>query len=279
MSGMHILVGYDGSPGSSEALRWATDEARLRDLPITVCHAWHWPYPVEPSGPAALATVRRMAGRRAGAGAAAVVEVAPRVTVRACVVSGRPAERLLALSDGAEAIVVGHRSGGGFPQPYAGSVAEQLAAHADCPVIVVRGPTDGGDVVVGVDGSMASEAVLGFALEEAALRGVSVTAVCSWWDLGIMPMSPVIETTELRRKAAVRFEQLVRPWREKYSHVTVRTSFVVEHPRAALIAASKDAGLLVVGRRGHGDSPGPLGSVGQAVVYRAHCPVALVGGA
>ncbi|HEY7484905.1 MAG TPA: universal stress protein [Streptosporangiaceae bacterium] len=277
MSSSHILVGYDGSPESEAALRWAAGEARMRGLPITVCHVWHWPYRVEPSGMAVRDTMRRMAEQTAAAGVAVITHVTPKLTVRARAVSGPTAETLMALSGDAEAIVVGHRGGGGFAELPTGSVAGQLAAHAHCPVIITRGPIRRGDVVVGVDGSAASDPALALALEEAALRHVAVTAVCSWWDPGAMTASPVIETAELRRKAAVRLEHIIALWREKYPYVEVRTSLVAEPPRSALIEASKDAGLLVVGRRGHGEAPGPLGSVGQALVHRAHCPVAVTG--
>jgi nucleotide-binding universal stress UspA family protein len=273
----HILVGYDGSPESTAALRWAVDEARMRKLSVTVCHVWHWPYAVEPAGSNARAAVRRMAEQTAEAGAGVIASCAPQLTVRARAVSGPTAEMLLAMSGDADAIVVGNRGGGGFAELPVGSVAGQLAAYADRPVIVVRGAINGGEVVAGVDGSAVSDAVLAFALEEAALRRVPLTAVCSWWDAGTVPVSPVIETEVVRRKAATRFERLLSLWREKYPYVTVRTSFVAEPPRVALLAASQKAGLLVVGRHGHGDLPGPLGSVGQAMVHRAPCPVAVVG--
>lgn len=283
----HILVGYDGSAGSAAALRWAVDEARLRGLSITVCHVWHWPYQSDPAGQAVRATVRGMAEEVAAAGAAVVAARAPRQTVRACAVSGPTAEMLLTLARDAEAVVVGGRGAGGFAELPVGSVAGQVAAHAERPVIVVREPAGrgpivrepaGGDgVVVGVDGSAVSDAVLAFGLEEAALRRLPLTAVCSWWDAGIVPMKPVIDAEVVRRKAAIRFERIITPWREKYPYVRVRTAFVAEPPRLALLAASEQARLLVVGRRGHGGAPGPLGSVGHTLVHRASCPVALVG--
>jgi nucleotide-binding universal stress UspA family protein len=283
----HILVGYDGSQGSAAALRWAVDEARLRGLAITVCHVWHWPYQADPAGQSARAAVRAMAEEIAAAGAGVVAARAPRQAVRGCAVSGPTVEMLLALSRDAEAVVVGSRGAGGFAELPVGSVAGQVAAHADRPVIVVREPVArepvvrepaGGDgIVVGVDGSAVSDAVLAFGLEEAALRRLPLTAVCSWWDAGIVPMKPVIDAEVVRRKAAIRFERIITPWREKYPYVPVRTAFVAEPPRVALLAASERARLLVVGRHGHGDAPGPLGSVGRSLVDRASCPVALVG--
>lgn len=43
--GRPVVVGYDGSAESRMALRWAVEDARLRFLPLLVCHAWQWPYP------------------------------------------------------------------------------------------------------------------------------------------------------------------------------------------------------------------------------------------
>jgi nucleotide-binding universal stress UspA family protein len=82
---------------------------------------------------------------------------------------------------------------GGFAALMVGSVAVALAAHAKCPVIVVRGSGPGGSgrggsvpvegpVVVGVDGSEGSEAALAFAYEAAATRQVPLVAVHTWQD-------------------------------------------------------------------------------------------------
>jgi nucleotide-binding universal stress UspA family protein len=292
MLGSHtdVLVGYDGSPESAAALRWAIDEARWRRWGITVCHVWHWPYelpdakrgerrghPDSEARLAARATVRRLAEQTAAAGADVVATTAPGLRVQARAVSGPTAEMLLAMSSGADAIVVGHRGGGGFAEVPIGSVAGQLAGHAGRPVFVIRGASaGGGEIVAGVDDSAMGDAVLAFALEEAALRRVPVRAVCSWWDVGAMPARPTIETDKLRREAAARFERLLVLWREKYPYVMVRPSLMAEPARTALLAATRGAGLLVVGRHGHGDGAGALGSVGQAMVQGAACPVAVV---
>ncbi len=66
-------------------------------------------------------------------------------------------------------------------------------------------------------------------------------------------------------------------WREKYPDVSCTSSFVMQPPRVALCGAAQTAGLLVVGARGLGGIPGLLlGSVSQAVLEHAPCPVAVV---
>ncbi|GID98222.1 universal stress protein [Amorphoplanes digitatis] len=78
----------------------------------------------------------------------------------------------------ADLLVLGHRGRGGFAALLLGSVAIKVAAHAACPVLITRGPPPaGGDVVVGVDGSAAGGAAIGFAFQEAALRGVGLRAL------------------------------------------------------------------------------------------------------
>lgn len=57
----------------------------------------------------------------------------------------------------------------------------------------------------------------------------------------------------------------------------VESRLIQGHPRPTLIEASKDADLVVVGRRGHGGFGGMLiGSVSSALVAHAHCPVLVV---
>jgi nucleotide-binding universal stress UspA family protein len=176
-------------------------------------------------------------------------------------------------------LVVGHRGNEGFDGLLVGSVAARLAAHAYCPLVVVReSATEEGPVVAGVDGSPASGAALAFAFGEAALRGVGVHLVCSAQDPGAAgsAAASLPDSGEWDQEAAARFERTVAPWCEKYPYVPARTSFVTAPPRQALLSAAEEATLLVVGRRGHGDVRGLLGSVSQYMTHYAPCPVAIV---
>lgn len=195
---------------------------------------------------------------------------------------GSAAGALVARSADAELIVVGSRGSGGFADLPVGSVPVQVAAHASCPTLVVREASREAKpdhVVVGIDGSPASEAALGFAFEEAALRRASVQIVHSWWDPSgaLAPSSaPVLDVERLRREAAARFQRTVAPWLEKYRTVEARTFFVLERPIQALVAATRDAALLVVGNRGIGSAPELLlGPVARAMLHQALCSVAI----
>lgn len=279
--GSYVLVGFDGSSASERALRWAADEARLRRMPLTVCHAWHWPYPVPPSGPAALETVRRMGQHILDKGVMLAREAGPQIPIRGRLVSGPAPAALVNQSKNASLALVGSHGQTGSAGPSTGSSALQLPAYAHCPVMVVRGAADRGrPVVVGVDGSAASDAALAFGFEEAALRGQSVLAVFGCWEpeaIASAEMGMITDPEELRMMAGLRLERAVSPWREKYPYVDADTSLAMRTPRHALLEAAAHAGLLVLGGRGLGGVAGlRLGAVSTAMLQQAPCSVAIV---
>jgi nucleotide-binding universal stress UspA family protein len=126
-----------------------------------------------------------------------------------------------------------------------------------------------GHVVVGIDGSAAAEQTLNFAGDEAALRRVPLTAVCALADApGDLGSAGCIEED---------FERSVILWEKDHPEVTVHRHVTVASPRSALLTAASDAQLLVVGCRGRGGLPRMvLGSVSQALLSHAPCPIAIV---
>lgn len=58
--------------------------------------------------------------------------------MRKRLVKGHPVEVLLSEAEGAKALVVGSRGMGGFRRTLLGSVSQQCALHATCPVVIVR---------------------------------------------------------------------------------------------------------------------------------------------
>jgi nucleotide-binding universal stress UspA family protein len=163
-----------------------------------------------------------------------------------------------------------------------GSTAAALAAHAHSPTVVVRGTTTtDGPVVVGVDGSPAGEAAIGFAFEAASLRDAPLTAVLSWPDslLEGRVQSTLFTTAEaeiVQEQERVLAERLAG-WQEKYPDVPVERVVVRDRAAHALLRIAEHARLLVVGSRGHGGFTGLLlGSTSQALVHHAPCPVAVV---
>ncbi|WP_064743758.1 universal stress protein [Actinomadura rifamycini] len=273
----HVLVGYDGTNESERALRWAVEEARARRLPLTVCHAWRWPYPVSDVGHEGVAIVKRMGGHLLDHGVALARRAAPSVTVRGTMAEGPADAALMHEGEGADLIVVGSHDRDELP---VGSTALRLPARARVPVLVVRRTaTKYGKVVVGADGSRGGDAALGFAFEEAALRGWGVRAVYGCWEAEAVggDLALLCDDQRLRELAGTRLERAVAPWRVKYPHVETRTALVLRPPRQALFEAAESADLLVVGDRGAGGfDPLRLGAVSGAVLQHVPCTVAVV---
>jgi nucleotide-binding universal stress UspA family protein len=181
-----------------------------------------------------------------------------------------------------ELIVVGDRGLSGFTGLLIGSVAVQLAAHATCPVFVARGSVDpAAHVLLGVDGSPANDPVVGFAFEEAALRCVPLVALHAWRhpaSTGPGDMLPLAyDPAEVEAEEARLLAEALAGWHDKYPDVTVHRELTHTGTRKALIQATQQAQLVVVGTRGRGGFTGLLlGSVSQAVLHHAACPVAVV---
>jgi nucleotide-binding universal stress UspA family protein len=265
----HVVVGYDGSKAGDRVVRWAVTEAKLRRIGVTICHAWHWEFPMSQIDPEWLGIVKRMAGHVLDHGVFIARTIAPTVQVRKILLPGPPASALLHEAEDAEAIVVGARGDG---EPRAGSTAVRTAAMASCPVVMIRGagPADG-RIVVGVDGSAGGDAALAFAFEEAALKGWHVHAVHGCGDTD---RATETDPELLRRRAGVMLERAVAPWRDKYPQVAAWTHLVMESPLEALTMAATGTEMLVVGDHGTGGrAPVMLGPVSHAVLHRAPCTV------
>lgn len=134
-----ILAGYDGSTGSEHALSWAAREARSRGIALTVCHAWAPGFTALP-GQAAVAGLARHGGERVIAdGLRQARDLMGPGEVRPLLISGQATAVLCDHSHDADMLVVGSRGRGGVGGMLLGSVSWQVAAHARCPVVVVRG--------------------------------------------------------------------------------------------------------------------------------------------
>lgn len=281
-----VVVGVDGSDASLGAVDLAAREAQLRGRPLHVVHGFIWPLFHVDLGPSPFGPpdggLRHEAERIVDEAVLRAREGAPGTAVTGHLVTGAPAPVLLEQARTAALLVIGDRGMGGFSGLLVGSVAVQLAAHADCPVLVSRGrPDPDGPVVVGVDGSPANDAAIGYAVEAAAVRRATLLVVHAGWRPGAggsgeAPASP----DALERAAAdedLMLTDAVARWHAVHPDVGVERVVVRAGPRKALIDASADAQLVVVGTRGRGGFTGLLlGSVSQAVLHHATCPVAVV---
>jgi nucleotide-binding universal stress UspA family protein len=268
-----VVAGYDGSPGSQQALDWAAWEARAHGLVLTVCHV-RADGSAEPGG-AATDLAWRYAERVVAGGVRHAQGSMEAADVRPLLLSGPPARALCELSASADMVVLGSRGRGGLAGLLLGSVSSQVAAHGHGVVVVVRGhwqPVPGyvpRPVVVGADGSGASQRAVAFAFAEAALRDVPLLAVCALAD------SPAILGGAHLLEAD--FEEMLVKCEADYPEVVVRRQVTQGAPRGALLDAASGAQLLVVGARGRGGLRGMmLGSVSLALLHHVPCPIAVV---
>ena len=280
-----VVVGVDGSAADTAAVRWAVQEAHRRPARLCVVHALSQRHSgaFHRANPAFVAEERRAADDVLGSAVRQARALAGDVDVHPVLEAGRPAVVLLRRAAAADLVVLGSKGRGGFAGLLLGSTSLQVAMHASCPVVVLRGPCAGagpasGRIVVGADGSPTSDSALRFAFTRAQRHGRGLTVVRAWGSPAIfvdVPGSAKWEQVEKEEQAALS-EALV-PWRDRYPEVDVLEKSVLGNAAALLVDESAAAELLVVGSRGRGGFGGLLlGSVSHAALHHAHCPVAVV---
>jgi nucleotide-binding universal stress UspA family protein len=286
-----VVVGYDGSHSSDDAVVWACEEARARGRGLVLLNALVPPVAAGGLGVGLPPTLEVIDGLEQNAraeldAAAARLVDGPGagVDIECVVAVGSPSGVLLEASETASLIVVGSRGHGGFRGLLLGSVSGQVAAHSACPVAVIRGhaAAEAASVVVGIDGSDAAEAALSYAFATASMRGLGIVAVHAWdvpaYDLLIVPNGPVpiplndVADDEVRMTAEV-----LAGFRDEYPDVAVEERLVRNQAVKALLAASEHAAMVVVGTHGHGPTVGALlGSVSNGLLHKSKVPVVVV---
>jgi nucleotide-binding universal stress UspA family protein len=268
-----VVVGTDGSEQALAAVRAAAAEAVRRRTSLHIVHAFIWPLLNVNVGPVAddlpRAGLRHHAEDLLAEAVDEAAQAAPQLPVTTALIDGPAAPVLLDESARAALLVLGDRGLGSVSGLLIGSVAVHTAAHARCPVLVVRGADhSGGPVVVGVDGSPLSEPAVAFAAEQSAQRGAGLVAVHA-----LVNRAPAGSP----RQDPSWWLAMLAGWRLQYPDVVIRPQIVHQDPRHALVGWSKQAQLLVVGGRGRDTFKGLfLGSVSQSVLHHAACPVAIV---
>ena len=133
-------------------------------------------------------------------------------------------------------------------------------------------------IVVGIDGSEASSAVLEWATRQAALTGSTLEVVITWeWPTSLGWTIPLPSDFDPAAEAGRSIEGFLATARSSHPEVTIESSVTEGHPAPTLVEASHRADLLVVGSRGHGEFAGMLlGSVSEHCAHHAKCPVVIV---
>ena len=282
-----ILVCVDGSTASDAAVGWATREAVMRQLPITLVHAVApvvvgWPvgqmYAGMPDwqkehGQHVIDQARKTLSANLGG------SEPPEIHTEMMYSSVVPA--LIDASKDAWMIVAGSQGMGALGRLLLGSVTTGLVHHAHCPVAVIHfdesaAPDSNAPVLLGIDGSPASEAATALAFEEASHRGVELVALHAWSDVGVFPMLGM-DWRDSEAKGQEILAERLAGWQEQYPDVRVKRLIFCDQPSRWLLKESERAQLVVVGSHGRGGFTGMLlGSVSSHVAHSATVPVIVV---
>lgn len=286
-----VVAGIDGSASAVRAAVWAGAEAVRRERPLRLVQVYALPQVTAPVAAGTHEQVRGgLAARAEGWLAAArdaVLAGHAGLDVTTAAREWSPVTALVQESRHAELVVLGSRGLGGFTGLLVGSTAVAVAAHAHCPIVVVRGrtphdaPPGTGPVLVGADGSPDSEAAIAFACEEARLRGTGLVALHTWSDVlaeGMLRPHPLQEDpVEIAATERAKLAEQVVGWQRKYPDVAIELEVIRGRPVRTLLERGEHAQLIVVGCRGRGGFTGMLlGSTSQALIAHSPCPVAVV---
>ena len=283
-----VVVGVDGSGSAYRAVEWAAAEAVRRGAELRLVRAFSWTTserPIRDGGRVAQYRdeLLKFARSQVARAARIAADVRPQVETTTQVAIGAPIEVLGSEARRAQLLVLGDRGLGGLAGLLLGSVAVGLAAHGACPVVIVRGEragagNDESPVVVGIDDSPISEAALAFAFDAAAARGVGLVVVHAWSPTAIDDaLAPVMDWDAATAEEDALLAERLAGWEQKHPEVAVRRTVVRNGAVRSLVAASREAQLVVVGSRGRGNATGLLlGSVSHGVLHASHCPVAIV---
>ena len=260
------------APETVAALDWAAHEAASREAEFYVVSVVDWRSVPSWSGlvdNAVVAELQRSADTAVDSALTLMEAHHPQLTTNGAVLRGDALAVLRTLATAAGALTIGTRRLPRLGETVLGSLSAALAACAPCPVVVVsdRSPRPGG-VLVGVDEE--NEAALRFAADYAQLHRLDLHAVYAH--------VPVLADERVFRSDAERWvhESLAGVCAD-YPDLAIRSSVHLHHAVDTLLQEAREQRLLVVGRRHRSRYPAlHVGSVGQAVLHHAPCPVAVV---
>lgn len=275
-----VIVGYDASKATLPALDWAAKEAVAMHVPLRVVLAWGLPT----MGVSAVSSTADLNGSSAYAALQNAVSRlrrdVPGLEVDGELVVDKPAQAILDRARGAALVVVGQQRRGRLGRLALGSVSSGVVSHANSTVVVV--PADvpvrqDGAVVVGVDGSPASEAAVEFAFRASLNHGQNVVLVHIEDQASVGQIGATAGTMQATALELQVLSPALKAARSRYPAVAVKQVVTTGRPGEVLVEQDENAALIVVGNRGHGGFTGLLlGSVSRAVLEHSQCPVAVV---
>jgi nucleotide-binding universal stress UspA family protein len=282
-----ILVGVDGSRESAAAVRWAAREAQLFGVPLTLMCvvtpvSVSWPVgPLQETISEFERQNAEQALKYAREEALSISAAGTPIDVRAELQRGPTLPALIDASKEAQMTIVGSRGMGTLKRLVMGSVSTGLIHHAHGPITVVHSrsgelPDTNLPILLGIDGSPASEAATAVAFEEAARRGVVLLAA-HVWSVGY---GVPLEGADLRgyeQQAEETLAERLAGWQERYPEVDVRRHVEFDEPAHWLVRKSRTTQLVVLGSHGRGGFTGMLlGSISSAVAQSVSVPLTVV---
>ncbi|MGY4711691.1 universal stress protein [Mycolicibacterium sp. CBM1] len=274
-----IVVGVDGSRGAVRATLWAIKEAVSRDIPLRLLYA------IAPSGSGQAdpqEEARQLANAelavRYAANAVEATEAPAKVEVE--IVAGRPTATLVQASRAAAMVCVGSVGLKHFDHNRIGSTATALVASAHCPVAIVRGSdrvatTDAGWVVVDLDESPDSAAVLQCGVEEARLRGAPLRVLSSWQSR-YTDVHDSHAVADGNRMVRAQLDRRLSHWKHRYPELDARPVAVHGSVLNYLAKHGEEIQLVVVGARNAESIEELLGPTGSAALHNTDCSVLVV---
>ena len=263
-----IVVGIDGSRGAVHAALWAIDEAVSREVPLRLLSVAD-----TPDGQTAAEVAVRAA-------AAAVEETGRAIRLETQVIVGAPTPTLIDASGSAAMICIGAEGLKHFDHNRVGSTAATLVTAARCPVAVVRGAhlpdTEGaGWVVVELDETPDSAAVLQFAVTEARLRNAALRVLGSWQSryTDIHDSHAVADGNRLVR---AQLDRRLSHWKHLYPDLDVRPVAIHGSALTYLSKHAAEIGLVVVGAPNAAGVGELLGPMGLTALHDTDCTIMVV---
>ena len=253
-----ITVGYDGSPSATAAVRWAADEATLCAAPLRIVSCYDIPLtgmtPMGMGYPEAFAMIESDTRRRAGDLVASLRETHPGLEVSTVVTSG-PASSTLLDDIGPDDLVVIGSSSHDHASAFWLGTPRRVIRHSPCPVAIIRGAATGATparVIVGVDGSPASDDALAWAGDEADRHRAELVLVHGWTYPYLAVDSSSLQARDLTQvDAACTLDAAVEQATARFAS-PVTGCLIEATPATALLQTVRDGDLLVVGSRGRG---------------------------
>ncbi|MCX2931310.1 universal stress protein [Mycobacterium sp. CVI_P3] len=274
-----IVVGVDGSRAAVRAAVWAIDEAVSRDIPLRLVSAIP-PSGSEPVDPHEEAS-RQASAELAVRYAADAIEVTERpVKVETEVLQGQPVATIVEASRAAAMICVGAVGLKHYDHNRIGTTATALVGSAHCPVAIVRGSEraiahDSGWVVVELDESPDSAAVLQFGVQEARLRGAPLRVLSSWQSR-YTDVHDSHAVADGNRMVRAQLDRRLSHWKHRYPDLDARPVAVHGSVLNYLAKHGAEIQLVVVGARNAEGIEELLGPTGSAALHNTDCSVLVV---